>query len=257
MASEPLSRLSERVSRRGFLGVAGALGALGAGSVAAWTRLRNDAPDPLSSHSSVAAPESPATDGTTTADMSGAVESAEPDGLGDQDLERAAGTSTLPGSAEETEDTTATSGESVGSPGQAELVEPADSVQTIDRAEQVGSAESAGSAEDLETAQPAQGAGPVEEIEPVIPAGAATGGVIAVGRAFLASRPDESDMTALMHSLRAHDSDPVERDPVAAASRLVGADFRSGRMVELDGWVLSVSEARAAAVVALSCAESC
>ena len=89
-------------------------------------------------------------------------------------------------------------------------------------------------------------------VVPVIPDGAATPGVLAVGRAYLRQTPGEADTAVLMAALVADDPDPV-----AAAGRLVASDFALGRTVELDGWVLSVSEARAAAVVALVCSSEC
>ena len=103
---------------------------------------------------------------------------------------------------------------------------------------------------------PGSGLGEPTEPSPaapaVVPDGAATPGVLAVGGAYLRKRPDEADTAVLMAALAADDGDPV-----AAAGRLVASDFALGRTVELDGWVLSVSEARAAAVVALVCPSEC
>ena len=87
---------------------------------------------------------------------------------------------------------------------------------------------------------------------PVIAPDAATPGVLAVGAAYLRLRPDEADMATLLSALDAHDSDPV-----AAAARGTASDFAAGRTVDLDGWVLATSEARAAAVVALACSSGC
>ena len=42
-------------------------------------------------------------------------------------------------------------------------------------------------------------------------------------------------------------------DPIMAAAERVTAEFETGDTVIIDGWVLAVSEARAAAVVALIC----
>ena len=99
---------------------------------------------------------------------------------------------------------------------------------------------------------PEASAPPEAAAMPQIPADAASPGVIAVGAAYLRTRPDEADPTVLMTALSGADPDVL-----AAARRDVAADFASGRTVELDGWVLSQSEARVAALVALVCGEEC
>lgn len=77
-------------------------------------------------------------------------------------------------------------------------------------------------------------------------------GVIAIGAAYMAERPEEADLPALLTLLPSPDGD------VAAAARAgVAADFEAGDTVVLDGWVLATSEARAAAVLALVCTDPC
>ena len=86
---------------------------------------------------------------------------------------------------------------------------------------------------------------PQPEPEPVAP-GVVAAGVIAVGEAYLRAVPEEADLAALLAALPAPDGDVV-----AAARRYVKADFESGRIVAVDGWMLARSEARAAAALAL------
>ena len=101
--------------------------------------------------------------------------------------------------------------------------------------------------------EPPQPGEPVESITSVdIAEGAATAGVVAVGRAYLRDRPDESDPAKLLSALGASDGDAV-----AAARRNSATDFAHGRTVVVDGWILSSSEARAAAVIALACDQEC
>lgn len=91
-------------------------------------------------------------------------------------------------------------------------------------------------------------AGPVTlVVDPPIPEG-----VLATGVAYLSSHPDESDIELLLGLLPAPDGDVV-----AAARGAVADDFREGRTVAVDGWVLSVSEVRAAAALALHCGAAC
>lgn len=105
----------------------------------------------------------------------------------------------------------------------------------------------------LEEPEPADDTEPFDVSESVkIHEGAATAGVIAVGKAYLRTRPDEADPATLMTALGATDGDVV-----AAARRSRAGDFASGRTVNVDGWILSSSEARAAALIALACAEKC
>jgi hypothetical protein len=74
-------------------------------------------------------------------------------------------------------------------------------------------------------------------------------GVIAVGTRYVQTHPDDADLTALLDSFPEVDGDPLD-----AAATLSREEFRRGDTVVVDGWVLARSEARAAAVIALSCA---
>jgi hypothetical protein len=77
-------------------------------------------------------------------------------------------------------------------------------------------------------------------------------GVLAVGAAYLAGWPGEADLATLLTLLPSPDGDVV-----ATARALISADFSAGATIVLDGWVLARSEARAAAVLSLACADSC
>ena len=80
----------------------------------------------------------------------------------------------------------------------------------------------------------------------------------AVGRAYLAGHPDEGAIDHLVTELRAAlrqcDCDPDCADLSTlrvATSRLVKEDFARSRVVRVDGWVLSRSEARLCGLAAL------
>ena len=71
-----------------------------------------------------------------------------------------------------------------------------------------------------------------------------------LGRAYLAARPEEASVRFLLEGLahlpRAGSNDL--RHAIVAAN---AADFAAGRVVRVDGWILSQTEARACAIVAL------
>lgn len=81
-----------------------------------------------------------------------------------------------------------------------------------------------------------------------------------VGRAFLRAHPAEADVGRLTASL-ADDLCGQACDPASAGSspaglraafaRQVRADFTTGRVTRVDGWVLSVTEARLCGLAAL------
>jgi hypothetical protein len=80
----------------------------------------------------------------------------------------------------------------------------------------------------------------------------------AVGRAYLAGHPGEAEIdylvTQLGVALRRSDCEPDRADPMtlrAAMSRLVKEDFARSRVVKVDGWVMSLSEARLCGLAAL------
>jgi hypothetical protein len=80
----------------------------------------------------------------------------------------------------------------------------------------------------------------------------------AVGRAYLAGHPGEAGIDHLVielgNALRRWDCEPDRADRItlrAAMSRLFKEDFARNRVVKVDGWVLSLSEARLCALAAL------
>ena len=81
----------------------------------------------------------------------------------------------------------------------------------------------------------------------------------AVGRAYLADHPDEADRDRLAAQLgaglRCQDCDPARSDTArlrAGLARQLRADFGQSRVVRVDGWVLSLTEARLCALAALT-----
>ena len=75
-----------------------------------------------------------------------------------------------------------------------------------------------------------------------------------VGAKYLDLRPDEADVSILAQALRLPDRDPAHaiatnRERLFAQHR---EDFRQGRMVQLNGWYLSVTELRLCALAHLS-----
>lgn len=117
---------------------------------------------------------------------------------------------------------------------------------------------SLGAAVSLSVATPAVWAWPDSSVEPealarpVLPPG--LGGPARIrdlGRRYRAARPDENGRNALKEALR---RDLNSEPPGAAPDRLeaqVQADFADGRTVQLDGWILSVTEARQCALFSL------
>ena len=81
---------------------------------------------------------------------------------------------------------------------------------------------------------------------------APTPGVLRIGRRYLEAVPEEADLGILLARL------PNGTDPERLAGRLsdlapaVAEDFAQGRVVLLRGWLVSRTEARAAAVLALT-----
>jgi hypothetical protein len=73
--------------------------------------------------------------------------------------------------------------------------------------------------------------------------------IAVVGRAYLAAAPDERDATRLAAELGLHGPGALALDRLR---RAVQADYEGGRTVSVSGWLLSLTEARAAALVALS-----
>lgn len=81
----------------------------------------------------------------------------------------------------------------------------------------------------------------------------------AVGRAYLASHPDDADAGRLVEAvttrLHCQGCDPARAGKGtlrAAISRQVRDDFANSRVVRVDGWVLSATEAQLCGLAALS-----
>jgi hypothetical protein len=71
-----------------------------------------------------------------------------------------------------------------------------------------------------------------------------------VGHAYLKVAPGEANVRKLERTLSLPAKNPV--DHLASLERAVRDDFANGRTVRVSGWYLSVTEARAAALVALT-----
>ena len=67
--------------------------------------------------------------------------------------------------------------------------------------------------------------------------------IIAIGNKYMAAVPEEADASKLKGFLDASESE-IEAN--------LKEDFIAGRTVQLDGWIISVTEARQCALVSLS-----
>lgn len=77
---------------------------------------------------------------------------------------------------------------------------------------------------------------------------AAGDGIQRIGRAYLRLRPREARAKVLRRKLAADGVTGVPRAQLAAAAARIADDYATGRVVRLDAWVLSVTEARLAAL---------
>lgn len=77
--------------------------------------------------------------------------------------------------------------------------------------------------------------------------------LVAVGTRYLTDEPQEADEAFLLDQLPALEGTVPERPGpmLGVLAPQAVADHTAGEMVELDGWILSVTEARAAALYAL------
>jgi len=73
----------------------------------------------------------------------------------------------------------------------------------------------------------------------------------ALGRAYLTTHSGDSGLTAI----RSLFDQPASVEPkiVARLRRLVRADYQEGRTVRLDGWFVSLTEARIFAALSVDC----
>ena len=69
-----------------------------------------------------------------------------------------------------------------------------------------------------------------------------------IGERYLAATPGEHDEAVLRAGLSPAIADADPGGQRAAVDRAVRADFEAGRLVELDGWLLSENECRLAAL---------
>lgn len=80
-------------------------------------------------------------------------------------------------------------------------------------------------------------------------------GIVALGERVVAGT-GEDDLQALLGLLPLTTDDGTTGDPLLQAALVTQREFEAGDTVAIDGWVLAVSEARAAAVVALLCRDA-
>jgi hypothetical protein len=73
-------------------------------------------------------------------------------------------------------------------------------------------------------------------------------GIQRIGRAYLRLRPRENQVKVLRRKLAASGIRGDGRAQLAASATRIADDFAKDRIVTLDGWVLSVTEARLAAL---------
>lgn len=83
--------------------------------------------------------------------------------------------------------------------------------------------------------------------------GDATASIALVGAAYLATEPDVADEAGLRAALPTLDGATADGvvGQMGTIEPTVRDDFTAGRTVSVDGWVLAVSEAQAAALVSL------
>jgi hypothetical protein len=85
------------------------------------------------------------------------------------------------------------------------------------------------------------------------PARAATppDGLVLLGRAYLHDHPSESNADRLVRKLPGVDARRKVRPQLGTLAAAIADDFHAGRVVTVQGWQLALTEARAAAAVAL------
>ncbi len=81
--------------------------------------------------------------------------------------------------------------------------------------------------------------------------GVAEGPIARVGEAYLELVPEEASEEALTAKLPAIDADVAVEPQIAVLRSRIESDFATGDVLTVDGWLLSRTEARAAALVAL------
>jgi hypothetical protein len=76
--------------------------------------------------------------------------------------------------------------------------------------------------------------------------------VIRIGRRYRADHPDEDDRDVLLDQLGVAVEAAGSLRFLSSLDAQVAQDYASGRTVQVDGWVLSSTESRAAALVSLA-----
>ena len=81
------------------------------------------------------------------------------------------------------------------------------------------------------------------------PATEAEQAIVRIGRRYRADHPDEDDREVLLDRLGVRSGAARSSELLSSLDAQVIDDYGAGRTVRLDGWVLSVTEGRASALV--------
>jgi hypothetical protein len=76
-------------------------------------------------------------------------------------------------------------------------------------------------------------------------------GVVRLGRLYLRDHPDERNAATLRALLPGLDASQPVRPQLPDLAPVAVGDFGAGRVVDVDGWHLALTEARASAAIAL------
>ncbi len=87
---------------------------------------------------------------------------------------------------------------------------------------------------------------------PATEAEQAEAAIVRIGRRYRADHPDEDDREVLLERLGVRSGAAGSSDVLSSLDAQVSDDYGAGRTVWVDGWVLSVTEGRAAALVSLA-----
>jgi hypothetical protein len=86
----------------------------------------------------------------------------------------------------------------------------------------------------------------------VSPAIEAEQAIVRIGERYREDHPEEDDLEVLLDRLSVDAAASRSSDVLSSLDAQVVDDYGAGRTVRLDGWVLSVTESRAAALVSLA-----